>query len=168
MLGLLIRRAGFSLLSLVLVTSCLFILTRAIPDSPARIVLGQDVTQSQLNQFEHDHGLDHPVAIQYADWLEGVVLRGDLGKSFITGRPVGPDIAATLPVTLELVVVAFIFSCALSICAGTLSALLRDTALDYGVRIVAVLGVSVPGFWLALVLIMALAVDPDSFPTGNV
>jgi peptide/nickel transport system permease protein len=168
MLGLLLRRAGFSLLSLVIVTSALFILTRAIPDSPARIVLGQDVTQAQLTQFEHDHGLDRSVVTQYADWVQALVLHGDLGKSFITGRPVGPDIAATLPVTLELVVIAFIFSCALSILAGTLSALLRDTILDYGVRFVSVLGVSIPGFWLALVLIMALAVDRDWFPPGGV
>jgi peptide/nickel transport system permease protein len=168
MLALLIRRAGFSLLSLVLVTSCLFILTRAIPDSPARIVLGQDVSQAQLSQFEHDHGLDRPVVVQYGDWLENLLVHGDLGRSFITGRPVGPDITATLPVTLELVVIAFVFSCVLSIIGGTLSALLRDTALDYGVRLVAVLGVSIPGFWLALVLIMALAVDRDWFPPGGV
>jgi peptide/nickel transport system permease protein len=168
MLGLLIRRAGFSLLSLVLVTSCLFVLTRSIPDSPARIVLGSDVTQAQLSQFEHDHGLDRSVVAQYADWLQGLLLHGDLGRSFITGRPVEPDIVATLPVTLELVVIAFIFSCALSILAGTLSALLRDSVLDYGVRLVSVLGVSVPGFWMALVLIMALAVDRDWFPPGGV
>jgi peptide/nickel transport system permease protein len=168
MLALLIRRAGFSLLSLVLVTSCLFILTRAIPDSPARIVLGQDVSQAQLSQFEHDHGLDRPVVVQCAGWLENLLVHGDLGRSFITGRPVGPDITATLPVTLELVVIAFVFSCVLSILGGTLSALLRDTALDYGVRLVAVLGVSIPGFWLALVLIMALAVDRDWFPPGGV
>jgi peptide/nickel transport system permease protein len=168
MLALLARRAGFSALSLVLVTSCLFILTRAIPDSPARIVLGQDVSQVQLSQFEHDHGLDRPVVVQYADWLENLLVHGDLGRSFITGRPVGPDIASSLPVTLELVVVAFVFSCVLSILAGTLSALLRDTAMDYGVRLIAVLGVSIPGFWLALVLIMALAVDRDWFPPGGV
>jgi peptide/nickel transport system permease protein len=168
MLGLLLRRAGFSLLSLVLVTSCLFVLTRAIPDSPGRIVLGTDVTQLQPTQFEHDHGLDRSVVVQYGDWVRGLILHGNLGTSFITGRPVGPDIAATLPVTLELVVVAFIFSCALSVLAGTLSALLRDTVLDYGVRLIAVLGVSVPGFWLALVLIMALAVDRDWFPPGGV
>ena len=152
----------------MLVTACLFVLTRAIPDSPARIVLGQDVTPAQLTQFEHDHGLDRPVAVQYADWIKGVVLHGDLGQSFITGRPVGADIRATLPVTLELVVVAFVFSCLLSILAGTVSALLRDTVLDYVVRFVAVLGVSIPGFWLALVLIMALAVDRDWFPPGGV
>src|ERR1700709_2376774 len=99
MLGLLLRRAGFSLLSLVLVTSCLFMLTRAIPDSPARIVLGQDVSQAQLTQFEHNHGLDRPVVAQYAVWVGDLLLHGDLGRSFITGRSVGPDITATLPVT---------------------------------------------------------------------
>jgi peptide/nickel transport system permease protein len=168
MLALLIRRVGFSLLSLVLVTSCLFILTRAIPDSPARIVLGQDVSQAQISQFEHDHGLDRPVVVQYADWLENLLVHGNLGRSFITGRPVGPDIVDALPVTLELVVVAFVFSCVLSVLAGTISALLRDSVLDYGVRLIAVLGVSIPGFWLALVLIMALAVDRDWFPPGGV
>src|ERR1700733_10673985 len=98
MLGLLIRRAGFSLLSLVLVTSCLFILTRAIPDSPARIALRQDISQAQLSQFEHDHGLDRPVLVQYAAWLDDLVLHGNLGRSFITGRPIAPDITSTLPV----------------------------------------------------------------------
>ncbi|WP_428487812.1 ABC transporter permease [Rhodopila sp.] len=168
MLGLLLRRAGFSLLSLVIVTSALFVLTRAIPDSPARIVLGQDATQAQLTQFEHDHGLDRPVLAQYAAWVDRLVVHGDLGTSFITGLPTGPQIRATLPVTLEFVVVAFLFSCGLSILAGTLSALLRDTPLDYGVRLVAVVGVSVPGFWLALVLIMGFAVDRDWFPPGGV
>ena len=168
MVVLLLRRIGFSLLSMVLVTSCLFILTRAIPDSPARIVLGQDATQGQIAQFEHDHGLDRPVAVQFAAWVEGLLLRGDLGQSFITGRAVGPDIAATLPVTLEVVVLAFFVSCVFSIIAGTLSALLRDSVLDYGVRFVAVLGVSIPGFWLALVLIMGFAVDRDWFPPGGI
>src|ERR1700722_1517706 len=137
MLGLLLRRAGFSLFSLVIVSACLFFLTRSIPDSPARIVLGQDATQAQVMQFEHDHGLDRPVAVQYAGWLTGIVARGDLGLSFITGRAVGGEIARTLPVTLELVVVAFCFACLLSMVAGTASALLRDTVVGYFVRLVA-------------------------------
>ncbi len=168
MLGLLLRRAGFSLFSLVLVTSCLFVLTRAIPDSPARIVLGQDATAAQVTQFEHDHGLDRSVPAQYVDWVRNLMVHGSLGNSFITGRSVGPEIVSTLPVTLELVVLAFALSLGLSIMAGTLSALLRDTVFDYGVRLVAVLGVSVPGFWVALVLIMVLAVDHDWFPPGGV
>ncbi len=167
MLTLLARRATFSLLSLVLVSSVLFILTRAIPDSPARIVLGTDATEAQVVQFEHDHGLDRPVVVQYISWLDGLVVHGTLGTSFITSRPVGPDILATLPVTLELVVLAFVLALVFSIAFGTISALLRDTILDYAVRLIAVLGVSVPGFWAALLLIMLLAVNHDWFPPGG-
>jgi peptide/nickel transport system permease protein len=167
MSGLLVRRAGFSLLSLLLVSACLFFLTRAIPDSPALIVLGQDATEAQVKQFEHDHGLDRPVIVQYALWVGGIVTRGDLGRSFITSRSVGGEISRTLPVTLELVVIAFVLACLVSLAAGTVSALLRDTMVDYGVRLVAVLGVSVPGFWLALLLIYFLAVEQDWFPPGG-
>jgi peptide/nickel transport system permease protein len=168
MLGLLLRRAGFSLLSLLLVSACLFLLTRAIPDSPARIVLGVDASEAQVAQFEHDHGLDRPVIVQYALWVGGIVTRGDLGQSFITGRAVGSEISRTLPVTLELVVIAFALACVVSLMAGTASALLRDTVIDYGVRLIAVLGVSVPGFWLALLLIYFLAVEQNWFPPGGV
>jgi len=167
MLALLTRRAGFSLLSLLLVSACLFLLTRAIPDSPARIVLGQDATEAQIVQFEHDNGLDRPVLVQYALWIGGIVTRGDLGRSFITGRSVGDEISRTLPVTLELVVIAFAAACVVSLAAGTASALLRDTPIDYGVRLIAVLGVSVPGFWLALLLIYFFAVEQDWFPPGG-
>jgi peptide/nickel transport system permease protein len=166
--GLLLRRAGFSLLSLLLVSACLFLLTRAIPDSPARILLGQDATDAQIGEFEHDHGLDRPVSVQYASWVAGIVLRGDLGQSFITGRSVGDEISKTLPVTFELVAVAFAFAVSLSLVAGTASALMRDTVVDYGVRLVAVLGVSIPGFWLALILILAFAVDREWFPPGGI
>src|ERR1700722_19465920 len=127
MSGLLLRRSGFSLLSLLLVSACLFMLTRAIPDSPARIVLGQDATEAQIAQFEHDNGLDRPVLVQYALWVGGIVTRGDLGRSFITGRSVSREISRTLPVTLELVVIAFVLACVVSLAAGTVSALLRDT-----------------------------------------
>jgi peptide/nickel transport system permease protein len=167
MLGLLLRRAGFSLFSLIVVSACLFFLTRSIPDSPALIVLGQDATPSQVAEFERDHGLDRPVVLQYTGWLTSIVAHGDLGQSFITGRTVGGEIARTLPVTLELVVFAFFFACIVSLLAGTASALLRDTMVDYIVRLVAVLGVSIPGFWLALVLIMWLSVDRDWFPPGG-
>src|ERR1700761_2094505 len=98
MLGLLLRRAGFSLLSLVLVTSVLFVLTRAIPDSPARVALGTDVSDAQIKAFEHDHGLDRPVLVQYAAWVDGVLFHFTLGTSFTTGRPVAQDIMTTLPV----------------------------------------------------------------------
>jgi peptide/nickel transport system permease protein len=167
MLTMLLRRAGFSLLSLLLVSACLFALTRAIPDSPARIVLGQDATTEQIAQFEHDHGLDRPALVQYVSWIGGIVTRGDLGQSFVTGRPADQDIVRTLPITLELVVSGFIFACAVALFTGTVSALLRGSLVDHGFRLLAVLGVSMPGFWLALVLILYFSVQLEWFPPGG-
>ena len=168
MAALFLRRAGLSLLSLLLVSLVLFVLTRSIPDSPARIVLGDEATAAQIAQFDHDHGLDRPILAQYGRWVSGVVLRGDLGRSFTTGLRMNDQVAHTLPVTLELVTLAFAVSVVVSLALGTLSAVWRDTPLDYAARLVAVLGVSIPGFWLALVLILFFAVERDWFPPGGV
>ena len=168
MATLFLRRAGISLLSLLLVSLVLFVLTRSIPDSPARIALGDEATAAQIAQFDADHGLDRPILVQYLAWVGGIVAHGDLGKSFTTGLRMNDQVAQTLPVTLELVLVAFAVSVVVSLALGTMSAVLRDSLLDYGARLVAVLGVSVPGFWLALVLILAFAVDRDWFPPGGV
>ncbi|MBV8188882.1 MAG: ABC transporter permease [Alphaproteobacteria bacterium] len=167
MTSLLLRRLGFSLFSLVVVSLLLFVLTRSIPESPARIVLGDDATAAQIAAFDRDHGLDQPIVVQYAAWLERVVLAGDLGQSFTTGLSMNRQIADTFPVTMELVVVAFVVASMLSIVLGTLSAFYRDSPIDYFARLLAVLGVSIPGFWLALVLILTFAVDLDWFPPGG-
>ncbi len=106
--------------------------------------------------------------MQYGRWLEGIVLHGDLGVSFTTGLRMNRQVAATLPVTLELVTVAFAVSIVISLALGTLSAVLRDSVVDYGARLIGVLGVSVPGFWLAIVLILLFAVDRDWFPPGGI
>ena len=168
MATLFLRRAGVSVLSLLLVSLVLFVLTRSIPDSPARIALGDEATAGQIAQFDADHGLDRPILVQYLRWVGRIVAHGDLGKSFTTGLSMNDQVAQTLPVTLELVFVAFAVSVVVSLGLGTMSAVLRDSPLDYGARLIAVLGVSVPGFWLALVLILAFAVDRDWFPPGGV
>ena len=165
---LLLRRAGLSLLSLLLVSLVLFVLTRSIPESPARIVLGDEATAAQIAQFDRDHGLDKPILVQYARWVGDIALHGDLGKSFTTGLQMNAQVRHALPVTLELVSVAFAVSIVISVVLGMLSAVLRDTPVDYTARLIAVLGVSVPGFWLALVLILAFAVDRDWFPPGGI
>jgi peptide/nickel transport system permease protein len=168
MIRLFIQRASFSVLALLLVSLILFVLTRAVPVSPARMVLGFDATQEQITQFDREHALDRPVVVQYAAWLRQLVFHGDLGKSLITGLGMNQRVAETLPVTLELVVVAFSFSLVLSIALGTVSALYEGTAIDQLVRVFAVVGVSVPGFWLALLLILVFAVDLQWFPPGGI
>ncbi len=168
MATLFLRRAGLSLLSLLLVSLVLFVLTRSIPDSPARIVLGDEATAAAIAQFDRDHGLDAPILVQYARWVGGIVLHGDLGRSFTTGLQMNSQVAHSLPVTLELVLAAFAVSVVISLALGTVSAVKRDSPIDYLARLIAVLGVSIPGFWLALVLILAFAVDRDWFPPGGV
>jgi len=167
MTALLLRRLGFSLFSLLVVSLLLFILTRSIPESPARIVLGDEATASQIAEFDRAHGLDRPIVVQYAVWLERLVLEGDLGRSFTTGLYMNKQIADTFPVTMELVVIAFVLATILSVFLGSLSAFYRDSLVDYFARLLAVLGVSIPGFWLALVLILAFAVERDWFPPGG-
>jgi peptide/nickel transport system permease protein len=168
MIRLFLRRAGFSVLALLLVSLILFVLMRAIPASPARMVLGFDATEEQITQFDSEHGLDRPVLVQYVAWLRQLVFHGDLGKSLITGLELNRRVAETLPVTLELVVVAFSFSLVLSIALGTVSAFYEGTAIDQMARVFAILGLSVPGFWLALLLILFFAVDLQWFPPGGI
>ncbi len=167
MLALFVRRAGFSLLSLLVVSLLLFVLTRSIPDSPARIVLGDEATAAEIATFDRDHGLDRPILVQYGVWLLRLATHGDLGRSYLTGLDMNRQIRETLPVTLELVAVAFTVSVGLSLALGTLSAVMRDSPLDYAARLVAVLGVSIPGFWLALILILTFAVEREWFPPGG-
>lgn len=167
MLALALRRGAFSVFSLLVVSLILFVLTRSIPESPARIVLGDEVTEAQIAAFDAHHGLDRPVLVQYLAWLERLVLHGDLGQSFTTRLHMNAEVAATLPITLELVTIAFVVAFLVSLTLGTLSALWRDSLIDYAARLLAVLGVSIPGFWLALVLVLALAVERDWFPPGG-
>jgi peptide/nickel transport system permease protein len=168
MISLALRRTGFSLFSLLVVSLVLFVLTRSIPDSPARIVLGDQATEPQIAQFERDHGLDRPILVQYATWLRRLAFGADLGQSFTTGRDMNRQVGATLPVTMEIVAIAFSVATIVSLGLGTLSALYRDSPVDYVARLIAVLGLSVPGFWLALVLVLFFAVDRDWFPPGGI
>ena len=114
-----------------------------------------------------EHGLDRPVLVQYFDWLRKLAFQGDLGKSLVTGLDMNRRIAETLPITLELVVLAFAFSLVVSVALGTISALREGTMVDQLARLFAVLGVSVPGFWLALLLIRSFAVERPWFPPGG-
>src|SRR3954467_3369345 len=158
MVGIILRRIAFSALSLVVVSLLLFVLTRSIADSPARIVLGDQASEQQIEQFDRDHGLDRPIVVQYVIWISRLVLHADLGRSFTTGLDMNSQIRNTLPVTMEIVGIAFLVASTVSIVLGILSALWPDGPIDYVARLVAVFGVPVPGFWLALVLILTLTV----------
>lgn len=166
MLRLVAGRIVSSIGTLLFVGLALFALTRSGPGSPARIVLGADANAEQIAQFEQAHGLDQPFLAQYAAWL-GDVLRGNFGKSFVTGRDVAGEIMNALPVTLAIVLFAFAIALFFGIGIGILAALRPGGTFDRLSRLASVLGLSIPAFWLGIVLIRFVAVDLRWLPPGG-
>ena len=166
MLRLVAGRIVSSIGTLLFVGFALFALTRAGPGSPARIVLGADATAAQLAQFEQANGLDRPFLTQYGAWLSDI-LHGDFGRSFVTGRDVGTEIVNALPVTLSIVLFAFAIALVFGVGIGIAAARRPGGVFDRGARLLSVLGLSVPAFWLGIVLIRFIAVDLRWLPPGG-
>lgn len=166
MFRLLAGRFFSSLGTLFFVGLVLFALTRAGPGSPARIVLGADATLAQITQFEQANGLDRPFLEQYVTWLADV-LRGDFGKSFVTGRDVAGEIVDALPVTLSIVLFAFAIALVFGVGIGIWAALRPGGPMASVTRLGVVLGLSIPAFWLGIVLIRFIAVDLRWLPPGG-
>ena len=167
MARMLLGRFLFSVATLLGVGLVLFVLTRSVAGSPATIVLGTEATPQQIQQFNHDNGLDQPVLVQYWHWLGGLAHGFDFGNSLLTGQPVGPLLRAGFPITLEIVGLAFVLAVVVALPLGILSAILQGGIIDHAARIVAVLGVSVPGFWIGLMLIRFPSVEFGWFPPGG-
>lgn len=168
MTELVIRRVLFSVFVLFVVSVMIFGMMRLIPGSPAVAVYGADITAEQVHQFDHDHGLDRPIAAQYVAWITDVMFHGDFGKSFITDRSISPEVESAFPVTLEIVAAGFVFCIGISVPLGILSAVRSGGLIDHVARVFAVIGVSVPGFWLGIMLIVYGAVRLRLFPAGGV
>jgi peptide/nickel transport system permease protein len=139
---------------------------RATPVSPARLTLGSDASAEQIASFNHQYGLDRPITAQYGAWLDSA-LSLDFGRSYVTGNPIGPQIVDVLPATVELVTCSFIFTVLVSIVFGTLAALRENRAADHLLRAASIIGLSVPSFWLGLLLIRYVALKTGWFPVGG-
>jgi peptide/nickel transport system permease protein len=142
-------------LTLLGLTVLVFLMLRLIPGTVVEQMIGADavVSQQMVEQLKRFFGLDQPWYVQYGRWLVQL-LRGDLGTSWRTGKPVLSLILERLPVTIELTVLSVAFSLALGVAAGILSAVRRDRAVDHATRIGTLLGLSVPVFWQGTMLIL--------------
>jgi len=154
----LLRRLLLAAIVVLTVSFVIFILARLVPTSPALLVLGADAAPAEIAAFEQEHGLDLPIAIQYAHWLRGVVTRFDFGTSYVSGRSVTDEMIRTVPVTFELIIVSMLLCLVIAVPFGVLSAAYPNGPLDHALRIFSVLGVSTPGFWLGLILILVFSV----------
>ena len=163
----LLRRLLLAAIVVLTVSFVIFILARLVPTSPALLVLGADAAPAEIAAFEQEHGLDLPIAIQYAHWLRGVVTRFDFGTSYVSGRSVTDEMIRTLPVTFELIIVSMLLCLVIAVPFGVLSAAYPNGPLDHALRIFSVLGVSTPGFWLGLILILVFSVRAHWLPPGD-
>ena len=145
------RRLVFGLFVLWGVTLVTFFLARVAPGDPARLIGGPHANAAALANIRAQYGLDQPLVLQYVHYL-GDLVHGDLGNSFITRRPVLTDLAAYLPATLELTLLSLLIGSTIGVALGVVSAVRRNTAVDGVARFVAIAGLSVPAFWLAMVL----------------
>jgi peptide/nickel transport system permease protein len=160
-------RLASSLAVLAVVSAVLFALTRLTPLSPARIVLGADATQAQVLDWERDRGLDRAIPAQFAAWLSDLPTKG-FGQSYVTGKSIDEELRLSGPLTVELVLAAFALSVAGAVLLGTIAALTEDRWPDQVIRVLAMTALSIPGFWLALILIRFLSVRLGWFPPNGI
>lgn len=166
MLTLLARRIAGLGLTLLAVSALIFVVMDILPGDPASIMLGMSASPDTLAALRHELGLDQPLVIRYLQWLAGVAT-GDLGKSYTYGVPVADLIAERLAVTLPLALMAILISVAIAIPLGVVSASRRNSAVDYAGGFVSQLFIAVPGFWVALLLILAFSMSLGWLPAGG-
>jgi peptide/nickel transport system permease protein len=164
------RRLMIGVLILVLVTVLVFSVMRLLPGDPLTLFIAQNQVQSytpaQLVELRHEYGLDKSLPMQYLDWMNGV-LHGNLGKSILQGEDVGYLVWARLPITLYLGFLSFVISCILGITFGVVCALRRGKWIDTVVTIVANVGITVPSFWVGILLIYFFSLKLGWLPTGG-
>ncbi|MGM0922458.1 MAG: glutathione ABC transporter permease GsiC [Bacillota bacterium] len=151
---------------LFIVSILIFFFTHLIPGDPARLVAGKDATLEEVNMIRSELGLDKPILDQYITYMINL-FQGDLGTSLKTGLPVSEMFSDRFMPSIYLTFLSMIWALVLGLLIGTLSAVFKNKWPDYIGMITAVSGISMPGFWLGLILIQIFSVQLGWFPTGG-
>jgi peptide/nickel transport system permease protein len=151
------KRLVVAIPSLLIASLIVFTLPRLIPGDVVAMMLEEKAYAKDLEELRAKLGLDRPIYVQYFEWV-GRAVRGDLGESLWTRQPVLQEIGHRLPITLELALLSLAVALIIAIPVGVISAARQDTVQDYTARSVAILGLSVPGFWLATLVIVLPAI----------
>ncbi|MBV9491978.1 MAG: ABC transporter permease [Verrucomicrobia bacterium] len=166
MITYILRRLLYMLPTIFVPLVLVFLLLRLAPGDPAAQILGDQATPEQISALRHQLGLDQPLLIQFVIWLKGV-LTLQLGDSLFFHQPVLEVIPAYAVVTVQIAALALLIAIIIGLIAGVLAAIRRDSILDRGLVAMAVLGISLPEFWLALLLIFVFAVTLRWFPVAG-
>ncbi|AQA13667.1 ABC transporter permease [Streptomyces samsunensis] len=161
-----IRRLGESLITLFLVSVVVFAGVRALPGDTATALAGEEPTPEAIAQIRESYGLDDNIVVQYVRYVRHAAT-GDLGVSSRTGLPVLDSVLEALPVTLELSALALLLAVVVGVGAGVVAAVRRGRPEEWLVNAVALLGLSVPAFWLGIVLVLAFAIAVPVFAASG-
>jgi peptide/nickel transport system permease protein len=161
-----IRRLLQVLPIVFLVATTVFFLFKLIPGDPATVFAGEQASPATIARVRERLGLDQPIMVQYWRYLQRLV-KGDLGTSFINGMEVIDLVKARFPNTIRLAFISTILSAFLGVSIGMVSALKRETIIDYLLTVVALLGISIPIFWLGLLLIYIFSVEFSLLPIAG-
>ena len=161
----LVRRFLLMLLTLFGISVIIFVLLRIVPGNIVDILSGAAgfVNPAEKANLEAELGLDKPIPLQYASWIGGL-LRGDLGYSYVSEKPALTEILPRIPITARLAGLALVFSILLGVPLGVISAVKQNTALDYALRVLSLSGLSMPAFWLGLLILMAFVATLGTIP----
>jgi peptide/nickel transport system permease protein len=167
MISFTIRRFIQSIVVLILVTVIVFVAMRLLPGDPIRMLITaseeSSYTEEQMAHLRAENGLDKPMVVQYFNWIGGI-FKGDLGKSILDRLPVTTEIFKRLPITVHIGGIAFIIGLILGIPLGIIAAVRRGTWLDTVVTTIANLGITVPHFWLGIILVYFFGLTLEWLP----
>ena len=156
-LNYILRRLGTLVLVLFGVSVLTFAIMPLVPGSPARVKLGIQATPENVAALEKKLGLDRPLVSQYGDWITGIVTRFDFGNSLISDKPITAEVARRLPATLQLAIVALLIGLLIALPAGIMAALKPGSFRDVSAMVFSQIGVSIPDFWMGILLIVFFA-----------
>lgn len=154
------------LITIIGVSILVFMIIHFIPGNPVNHILGDYATEESIQELEARLGLDRPIIVQYLSYMANAI-QGDLGTSFITGYTVVEEIMNRIPVTAQLAIYSILFGSFLGISIGVLAAVKKNTIYDQLAMTLALIGISAPGFWIALFLILLFSYQLSIFPISG-
>ncbi len=166
MTGIVVSRLLSALPILLIVSMITYAMIHLIPGEPAAAIAGLSATPEQIANIRHDLGLDQPLATQFVRWYANL-LHGDLGRSLLLGQPVLQATLFRLPVTIGLSLYALVITLVIGLVTGVLAALRQNTWVDQAAMMFAMIGISLPNFYLGLLMIILFAVDLGWLPSGG-
>lgn len=166
MLNYVSKRILIGILTLLAASVVVFIVLDVVPGDPARLMLGMNATEEAVRALQQQMGLDQPLLVRYASWIGGL-LAGDFGKSYTYSVPVLNLITERIAVSLPLALISLFLSTIIAIPVGLFSASRRGTMADSGTMAIAQVGVAIPNFWFALLLVYVFAVSLRLVPAGG-